>query len=115
MVQEKITRYRYGMFETLEDVTDLPVKDDEDLCDYSDYAALEKRCGELEQELCCCTAIREAEKKILIEEIEKNALLRKRLKPIEALWDKGDDYVIANIDDVRTALLTCMDLKEGVK
>jgi len=80
-----------------------------------DYAALEKRCGELEQELCCCTAIREAEKKILIEEIEKNALLRKRLKPIEALWDKGDDYVIANIDDVRTALLTCMDLKEGVK
>jgi hypothetical protein len=85
-----------------------------------DYVALEQKVKELEDENRRLKFISDADNRWKLEEDNAflqadNILLRKRLEPIEALWDKGDDYVIANIDDVRTALLTCMDLKEGVK
>lgn len=42
-----------------------------------------------------------------------NALLRKRIAIIEDLWATGDDYVITHINEVRTALMRCVELKEG--
>lgn len=100
----------------------IPVEDEKD----KKIAALEQRCKELEQEKQSFIEHHEAqmedwkqERDELLQKVQQldaeNAELRKRLEPIEALWNKGDDYVITNIDDVRTALLTCMDLKEGVK
>lgn len=89
---------------------------------YSEYAALEKRCAELERER---DELKEKLDKVLngpvwywvdvAEEYEaENAMLRKRLEPIECAWSTKSNYLAEEFIDVMyEAIEKAMELKEG--